>query len=41
VNALVAQGILGGKPGNLFDPRGTAVRAEVAAVLHRFAAAVR
>ncbi|MCL2336683.1 MAG: S-layer homology domain-containing protein, partial [Firmicutes bacterium] len=41
VNTLVAQGILGGKPGNLFDPRGTAVRAEVAAVLHRFAAAVR
>ena len=41
VNALVKQGILSGKPNNLFDPQGTAMRAEVAAMLHRFATAVR
>ncbi|MCL1810225.1 MAG: S-layer homology domain-containing protein [Clostridiales bacterium] len=33
---LFAQGIVNGKPGNLFDPGGTTTRAEVAAVLHRF-----
>ena len=37
VITLVTQGIISGKPGNLFDPQGTATRAEVAAVLHRFA----
>jgi hypothetical protein len=37
VNALAAQGILNGKPGKLFDPAAGATRAEVAAVLHRFA----
>lgn len=36
VQVLVAQGIIGGKPGNIFDPQGTATRAEVAAMLHRF-----
>ena len=39
VIALVTQKIISGKPGNLFDPQGTATRAEVAAVLHRFATA--
>jgi hypothetical protein len=29
-----------GKPGNLFDPKGHATRAEVAAMLHRFALAM-
>ncbi|MCL2336675.1 MAG: S-layer homology domain-containing protein [Firmicutes bacterium] len=37
VNSLMIQGILSGKPGNLFDPQGMATRAEVAAMLHRFA----
>ena len=36
VNTLVAQGIINGKPGNLFDPQGQATRAEVAALLQRF-----
>jgi hypothetical protein len=36
VNAMYAAGILSGKPGNRFDPKGTATRAEVAAMLHRF-----
>ncbi|MDR0571020.1 MAG: S-layer homology domain-containing protein [Clostridiales Family XIII bacterium] len=36
VNALVTQGIINGKPPNLFDPQGQATRAEVAAVFHRF-----
>ena len=39
VITLVTQKIISGKPGNLFDPQGTATRAEVAAVLHRFATA--
>ncbi|MCL1905741.1 MAG: InlB B-repeat-containing protein, partial [Clostridiales bacterium] len=29
-------GIIAGKPGNIFDPKGDATRAEVAAMLHRF-----
>jgi len=29
-------GIIGGKPGNLFDPLGISTRAEAAAMLHRF-----
>jgi hypothetical protein len=37
VQTLVNAGILNGKLGNMFDPRGYATRAEVAAVLHRFA----
>ncbi|MDR1299500.1 MAG: S-layer homology domain-containing protein [Oscillospiraceae bacterium] len=36
VDALYSAGVVGGKPGNLFDPRGPATRAEVAAMLHRF-----
>jgi len=36
VSVLSKQGIVMGKPGNLFDPKGTATRAEVAAVLHRY-----
>ena len=36
VKALTMQGIINGKPGNVFDPKGTATRAEVAALLHRF-----
>jgi hypothetical protein len=27
--------VIGGKPGNLFDPRGSATRAETAAMFHR------
>ncbi|MDR2713265.1 MAG: S-layer homology domain-containing protein [Clostridiales bacterium] len=40
VNALVAQGIINGKQNNLFDPQGTATRAEVAAMLHRFVSSI-
>jgi hypothetical protein len=29
-------GLVTGKPGNLFDPLGTASRTETAALLHRF-----
>jgi hypothetical protein len=29
-------GIISGKEGNLFDPQGTATRAEVSSVLRRF-----
>jgi hypothetical protein len=36
VKWAIANGIVNGKPGNLFDPQGSATRAEVAAVLHRF-----
>jgi hypothetical protein len=36
VQALYGGGIVTGKPGNVFDSRGNATRAEVAAVLHRF-----
>jgi hypothetical protein len=36
VEACYRAGIISGKPGNLFDPKGTATRAEVAAMLHRF-----
>jgi uncharacterized repeat protein (TIGR02543 family) len=36
VNRLTIQGIISGKPGNLFDPQGETTRAEFAAVLHRF-----
>jgi hypothetical protein len=30
------KGLIGGKPGKLFDPQGFATRAEVSAILHRF-----
>ena len=36
VQALFSAGVINGKPGNLFDPTGTATRAEAAAMLHRF-----
>jgi hypothetical protein len=35
VRALYGAGVINGRPGNLFDPKGTATRAEVAAMLHR------
>jgi hypothetical protein len=41
VQTLFIGGIINGKPGNLFDPKGDATRAEVAAILHRFADAVK
>ena len=37
VSAIQKAGIINGKPDNLFDPKGNATRAEVAAILHRFA----
>ena len=40
VAAMQKAGIINGKPGNVFDPQGTATRAEVAAMLHRFCEAV-
>lgn len=40
VRAMGQQGIMTGKPGNLFDPQGATTRAELAAVLHRFIVAV-
>jgi hypothetical protein len=36
VQTLYCGGIVNGKPGNLFDPTGTATRAEAAALLRRF-----
>lgn len=36
VKAMQMAGVLNGKDGNRFDPQGTATRAEVAAVLHRY-----
>lgn len=36
VRAMQQAGILAGKDGGRFDPKGTATRAEVATVLHRF-----
>ena len=36
IEVFLKAGIITGKPGNLFDPKGTATRAEVAAMLHRF-----
>lgn len=36
VTKLAMQGIMNGKPGNLFDPKGNATRAEFAAILHMF-----
>ena len=40
VKALVMQGIVNGKPNNLFDPKGFATRAEFAAMLHRYLVAI-
>ncbi|WP_099469664.1 InlB B-repeat-containing protein [Konateibacter massiliensis] len=36
VKQMQMAGVIRGKNGNLFDPQGTATRAEVSAVLHRF-----
>jgi uncharacterized protein YodC (DUF2158 family) len=36
VREIRATGIIGGRPGNLFDPKATATRAEVAAIFARF-----
>ena len=36
VNAMQQAGVINGKDGNRFDPTGTATRAEVSAVLHRY-----
>jgi hypothetical protein len=36
IEAFFKAGIVSGRPGNLFDPKGQATRAEVAAILHRF-----
>ncbi|MDR1059771.1 MAG: S-layer homology domain-containing protein [Clostridiales bacterium] len=41
VEALHRAGVVSGKPGNAFDPAGTATRAEVAAMLHRFLEAAK
>jgi len=41
VGNMVRAGIIYGKPGNVFDPKAEATRAEVAAMLHRFAEAVK
>jgi uncharacterized repeat protein (TIGR02543 family) len=41
VNRLTMQGMISGKPGNLFDPAGEATRAEFAAMLHRFFEAIK
>ncbi|MCL2767045.1 MAG: S-layer homology domain-containing protein, partial [Peptococcaceae bacterium] len=35
VNALTTQGIINGRPGDIFDPKGNATRAEFAAMFHR------
>ncbi|MCL2815528.1 MAG: S-layer homology domain-containing protein, partial [Oscillospiraceae bacterium] len=40
VNVLTMQGIINGKPGNIFDPAGNATRAEFSAILHRFLKAI-
>jgi hypothetical protein len=39
--AVAKAGVISGKPGNLFDPRGSATRAEAAAILRRFIAAAK
>jgi hypothetical protein len=41
VQTLYCGGIVSGKPNNLFDPRGSATRAEVATVFHRFMEAIK
>ena len=40
VEAIQRAGIIEGRPGNIYDPVGKATRAEVAAMIHRFAKAV-
>jgi len=36
VDTLYKADVIGGKPGNIFDPRGNATRAEVTTMLHQF-----
>ncbi|HOB12567.1 MAG TPA: S-layer homology domain-containing protein [Syntrophomonadaceae bacterium] len=40
VKEMQMAGLLSGKDNNLFDPQGTATRAEVSSVLHRFVEAI-
>jgi hypothetical protein len=40
IERFFAAGIINGKPGSIFDPKGNATRAEVAAMLMRFIEAV-
>jgi hypothetical protein len=40
VKMIQAAGIISGKPGNIFDPQGTAIRAEVATIFARFISVV-
>jgi len=41
VIAIQRAGLIGGKPGNLFDPQGSATRAEVAAIFSRIDSVVK
>jgi hypothetical protein len=41
VETLYKAGIISGKPSNMFDPKGTATRAEAATILHRFLESAR
>ncbi|MDR1615989.1 MAG: S-layer homology domain-containing protein, partial [Syntrophomonadaceae bacterium] len=36
VKAIQRAGVISGKPGNRFDPQGSATRAEASAILHKF-----
>ena len=40
VQIMGKMGVINGKPGDIFDPQGSATRAEVAAMLHRIALAI-
>ena len=40
INTLVMQGIISGKPGDLFDPKGNATRAEFAALIYRYVTSI-
>ena len=41
VELMASAGVVKGKPGNIFDPKGNAARAEVAAMFHRFCEAIK
>ena len=41
INALYRAGVLSGKKGNLFDPKGTATRAQIAVMLNRLIAEIQ
>jgi hypothetical protein len=41
VKMLYEAGVIGGKENNMFDPQGSATRAETSAMLHRFLELVR